>query len=55
MNTLTKEQLIKAMAEYYKEYIDEPDKFYEEQIPEQAAINAVEYIFEIAAQQTQGA
>jgi hypothetical protein len=56
MNTLTKEQLVKAVTEYYKQYQEAPDTFadYSED-PAEDAINAVEYIFEIAAQQNQGA
>ena len=57
MNTLTKEQLIKAMTQYYKENQESPENFTPEYADDPAvdAVNAVEYIFEIVAQQTQGA
>jgi hypothetical protein len=55
MNTLTKEQLVKALTAYYAHALAGPDEFYEAESPEQSAIDATEYIFEIAAQQIQGA
>jgi hypothetical protein len=52
MNTLTKEQLIKAMTEYYKRNQETPEDFTPEYAdnPADDAIRAVDYIFEIVAQ-----
>jgi hypothetical protein len=54
MNSLTKEQLIKALTVYYAEQQETPEEFWQEydEDPKQDAIRAVEYIFEIVAQQS---
>jgi len=53
MNTLTKEQLIRAMTEYYKQNQEAPEQFAEySEDPAEDAVRAAEYIFEIVAQQS---
>jgi hypothetical protein len=52
MNSLTKEQLIKALTVYYTENKETPDVFKEySDDPSEDALSAAEHIFEIAAQQ----
>jgi hypothetical protein len=55
MEQLTRAQLIKALAEYYRQAALEPDEFYDVVDPQEAAEDATTHIFEIAAQQSQGA
>lgn len=53
---LTREQLVKAMTEYYRQAFETPDDFYDTNIahdPAEVAAEAVDYIFQIAY--TQGA
>ena len=54
MNTLTKAQLVKVMIEYYKRAVSLPDEFSAPADPIEDAVNAVELMFEIAAEQNQG-
>ena len=54
MNSLTKAQLVKVMIEYYKRAESFPQDFYEASDPIEGAVNAVEFMFEIAAEQNQG-
>lgn len=52
MDTLTKAQLVKAMIEYYKRAVETPDDFDMPGDPVIDAVDAVEYMFEIASEQT---
>lgn len=53
MNSLTKEQLVKALTEYYRQNQEAPQQFAEySEDPAEDAVRAAEYIFEIAAQQS---
>lgn len=52
MNNLSKEQLVAALTEYYKQYQETPEEFSQiSEDPAEDAYYAVEYIFKIAAEQ----